>query len=175
MAGKISPVTVPGLRLTTGTLVSPRDVADALGSAFADFSSSVHYHPDFLPIKNRVESQGLSFQSSNRECYNALFTLPELERTLVSSQPSASGPDGVHILMLQHLSPTGKRFLLRVYNHIWRTSTFPSAWREATIVPILKLGKDRHQASSYRRISLTSCLCKVMERMINARLTWWLE
>ncbi|WP_143558918.1 reverse transcriptase domain-containing protein, partial [Solemya velum gill symbiont] len=40
---------------------------------------------------------------------------------------------------------------------------------------IAKPGKDSTQANSYRPISLTSCLCKTFERMINSRLVWTLE
>ena len=45
----------------------------------------------------------------------------------------------------------------------------------ATIKPLLKKGKPAEEVASYRPISLTSCLGKVAERMINARLYWWLE
>ncbi len=48
-------------------------------------------------------------------------------------------------------------------------------WREAIIVPIPKEGKDRSLPSSYRPISLKSCVCKVLERMVNQRLVWTLE
>ena len=45
----------------------------------------------------------------------------------------------------------------------------------ATVVPIPKPGKDHSEASNYRPIALTSCLCKTMKRMINDRLVWFLE
>ena len=43
------------------------------------------------------------------------------------------------------------------------------------MIPIHKKGKDKLKTSSYRPISLTSCVGKVMERMINTRLMWHLE
>ena len=46
---------------------------------------------------------------------------------------------------------------------------------ETIIVPIPKSGKDTSNLQNYRLIALTSCLCKTMERMINSRLTWYLE
>ena len=41
--------------------------------------------------------------------------------------------------------------------------------------PIPKPGKDKTEATNYRQIALTSCICKTMERMINDRLVWFLE
>ena len=54
----------------------------------------------------------------------------------------------------------------------WFT-TPPNA--KATMIPIFKKGKDPKQAASYRPISLTSCVGKTMERVVNQRLKWYQE
>ena len=51
----------------------------------------------------------------------------------------------------------------------------PEPWKEAIVVPIPKPGKPPGKPSSFRPISLTSCKAKVMERMINNRLRWYLD
>ena len=51
----------------------------------------------------------------------------------------------------------------------------PISWKEALIIPIPKPGKDTTDPINYRPISLTSCICKTFERMINNRLVWYLE
>ena len=65
--------------------------------------------------------------------------------------------------------------LLDIFNDIWASGEIPECWKEATVIPIPKPGKDSKNPSNYRPISLTSCLCKTMERMINTRLVWFLE
>ena len=52
---------------------------------------------------------------------------------------------------------------------------FPECWSEAIVIPIPKPGKDHSDPNNYRPISLTSCICKTLERMINDRLVWYLE
>ena len=49
-----------------------------------------------------------------------------------------------------------------------------TCWRHA-VIPIPKPAKNASGPNNYRPIALTSCLCKVMERMINNRLVWFLE
>ncbi|GBN86300.1 putative RNA-directed DNA polymerase from transposon BS [Araneus ventricosus] len=58
---------------------------------------------------------------------------------------------------------------------IWLEEYFPVTWRKAVVIPIPKPGKDPQIPTSYRPIALTSCLCKLMERMVNARLMHVLE
>ena len=55
------------------------------------------------------------------------------------------------------------------------TGNIPKSWKEATVIPIPKPDKDHTDPSNYRPIAQTSCVCKTMERMINDRLTWFLE
>ena len=77
--------------------------------------------------------------------------------------------------MLKHLPPKSLQALLDIFNDMWETGTFPESWELATVIPIPKPGKDHAEPNSYRPIALTSCLCKTLERMINARLVWYLE
>ena len=43
------------------------------------------------------------------------------------------------------------------------------------MIPIPKPGKDRTDPNNYRPIALTSCLFKIMERLINHLLAWFLQ
>ncbi len=46
----------------------------------------------------------------------------------------------------------------------------PGIWKEATILALKKAGKPPGAISSYRPVSLTSCVVKTMERMVHNRL-----
>jgi hypothetical protein len=63
----------------------------------------------------------------------------------------------------------------KAYEQIWRSGTFLTNWSEALVIPILKPGRDPKRTDSYKSISLTSCLCKLMEKMMNKRLVHVLE
>ncbi|MBJ3215791.1 reverse transcriptase family protein, partial [Salmonella enterica subsp. enterica serovar Corvallis] len=74
-----------------------------------------------------------------------------------------------------HLSSQSLVNLLFLFNRVLCEHVFPDSWREAIILPFPKPGKDPTDPSNYRPIALTSCLCKLLERMINTRLMWFLE
>merc|ERR1719154_507516 len=63
----------------------------------------------------------------------------------------------------------------QLFNKIYSMDIFPSVWKLAIIIPIPKPGKDHSNPLNYRPISLTSCLCKLFEKMVNSRLVWYLE
>jgi hypothetical protein len=48
------------------------------------------------------------------------------------------------------------------------TGTIPDEWRSALVVPVFKKG-DRHQASNYRPVSLTSIACKLLEHIVHSQ------
>ena len=65
--------------------------------------------------------------------------------------------------------------LLEIFNLSWEEGRVPQMWKEAIMIPIHKKGKDKTKSSSYRPISLTSCVVKTMERIVNRRLMFHLE
>ena len=79
------------------------------------------------------------------------------------------------VKMIEHLPLEGKQFLLKLTNHLWVTGSFPDVWEMATILAFKKPGKSGKLPSDYRPIALTSCICKIYERMVNVRLQWCLE
>ena len=91
------------------------------------------------------------------------------------STSTSSGPDQITYPLLSHLTQSALHFLLYIFYLSWSTHTFPSAWKQSAIIPILKSGKPSDSPSSYRPISLTSCTSKLFERMVLGRLTYFLE
>ena len=105
-----------------------------------------------------------------------LFTHEELEQAIKTLKMKKSpGPDQVTNEMIANLGHGMKRKLLQLFNTSWKTGRVPQAWKVAYMTPIYKQGKNKGKAESYRPISLLSCFCKTMERMVNTRLTWHLE
>ncbi|GFV24361.1 putative RNA-directed DNA polymerase from transposon X-element [Trichonephila clavipes] len=125
--------------------------------------------------KNRLERTPINFRCRQPLPYNCDFDMFELKRALSSAHNTSPGPDGISYVLLRHLSEDSLVSLLYLFNRIWREQMHPTQWQEAIVIPILKPGKDPKNPLSYRPIALTSCLCKTLERMVNARLVYQLE
>ena len=90
-------------------------------------------------------------------------------------QNSAPGADQICYKLLKHLLDDSLRALVRLINRVWATGALPTSWRHSTVVPVHKPTKPAHLQSSHRPISLTSAVCKLMEKMIVSKLKWFLE
>ena len=88
---------------------------------------------------------------------------------------TATGPGKNAYPMLNHLPRSGMDFLLLIVNLSWTLHSFPSIWKTSSIVPINKIGKPLDSSASFRSISLTSCVSKLVERIIPSRLLFILE
>ena len=106
---------------------------------------------------------------------NAPFSLEELKQQLSLCKDTAPGPDTITISMINHMTDVSLSTLLSSFNMLWEAHQYPDSWRRETKLPIGKPNKDPRDVGSYRPISLTSCVCKLFERMVNARLMWFLE
>ena len=106
------------------------------------------------------------------EVMKELFTEKELKEGMKQLQKEKSpGPNDITNEMLQQLGPSAKKTLLNIFNASWKNASVPQSWRDATMIPIHKKGKDKTKADSFRPISLTSCVGKLMEMLVNNRLT----
>jgi hypothetical protein len=96
------------------------------------------------------------------------FSIEGLVSSLKAGE--AEGPDGLAPLFLKNLGEVSRSFRLDTFNKSWREGVCPQAWKDTVIVPILKPGKPEGQIDFYRPRALTSCLAKLMERIIGKRL-----
>ena len=156
-------------------LTDKKSIVNLLASTLEDISSSDNLNPVFKDVKSQSERHRLDFRSEGNEDYNVPFSMSELKEALKKSKDSAVGPDNIHYQFLKRLPESCLEVLLKVYNQVWESGNFPPSWREALVIPIPKPGKDTTKPENYRPIALTSCLCKTMERMVNARLVHCLE
>ena len=61
-----------------------------------------------------------------------------------------------------------------IFNRSIRNSELPTQWKEATIIPIYKKG-NKTDPANYRPVSLTSIVCKNLEKCITERLKSHIE
>lgn len=163
--------------LTSGgiTTATPVRVAEILADHFADVSNGEHYPAQFMRNKHREEQRPLDFTTVNHEPYNEDLTMTEIFRALTLTSNTSPGPDGVHYKMMRRMHPSALATLLALFNKIWNTQTYPHQWSIATVLAFPKPGKPPTEASSYRPIALTSCIGKLMEKIVNVRLVRFLE
>ena len=172
LSGKFVPSPLPSLKVNNVLISDPREVSEKLGEHFANISSPENYCPEFKEI--REKPMVLDLSSEGDETYNMPYSIRELKEALTSVDSTAPGEDTMIYEMLIHLPKSAKDFLLKIINKIWDTGILPESWKISLIIPVKKPGKLATEPTSYRPISLTSCVCKLMEKMINNRLVWYL-
>ena len=161
--------------LHTGEMVADtKKVADILAEHFSQIARGEHLSIDFLNTKRIDEQILINFTTDVHYSYNDAFDMRELRSALSNCKSTAEGPDGIHYEMLKHLPEETQEFLLKIFNRIWVLREYPN-WNFFYILPFKKPGKSGNHPGDYRPIALTSCLCKLLERMVNVRFLWYLE
>ena len=180
MSGRAVKTKGPNLLVDeTGRVVTDsREIADLLADQYENASSDNNLSEEFIRHRRRFETEQESILNDRSEyggAINELFTMQELRTALAAAKDTAPGRDNITASMLRHLPESSLQVLLDLYNETWRQQQLPKEWKHSKIVPVLKPQKDPTKAVSHRPIALTSVPCKVMERMVNNRLTWYLE
>lgn len=117
-------------------------------------------------------------ENENSEKFlNYEITLDEVEAVVQQLKKNKSpGPDEVYTEMLQHAGEEFMTAVLKLFQMSWSTARVPMGWKQAEVKFLRKNGKKSyHDPGAYRPISLTSYLCKCMERIITTRLYGFAE
>ncbi|HMG39082.1 MAG TPA: reverse transcriptase domain-containing protein [Nitrososphaeraceae archaeon] len=155
--------------------------ANLLAKTYENISNTQNYSAKFLDYirDNNLQNNPhkISKDPVNEiENLNDKFDINELKQAIRSAKNNKSpGDDKIPYELLKHLHTDALKVLLTFYNEVWDEGQLPTDWHHAIILPLLKPNKEASNPESYRPISLTSTLCKVMEAMVNKRLQWYLE
>jgi len=184
MAGSESAPVIPTLISDGDECVTDREKADLLCKTYAKNSSSDNYSDKFKIYRSKQADITKSHvntilnitQQNKIDKINAPFCMSELRAAVQRTREnSAPGLDRISYVIIKQIPLPGLETLLEIFNLIWRTGQLPSDWKHSIITPIYKDLKNKHDPASYRPISLTSSLCKIMERMVADRLINFLE
>ena len=157
-----------------GKILTHKQAADSFANQYAK-ESNIDITAE-QQREARGEQRKRTKQSEGSDITNQCITLNEIQTALKKLKTKKSpGPDGITNEMLKHLGNVAVLKLLAIFNHSWTTGTLAQIWREAIMIPVYKKGKNKYNPASYRPISLTSCVVKTLERIINERLLWHLE
>ena len=156
---------------------NPEEISEILADTYYDISANYNYDKTFLTQKIKEENSLINFDPSpqtNAEplYYNLPFSENEVLLTMKQASKNTSpGPDRIPNLLLQKLHPNSMTYLTSLSNRTFSARTFPSSWKLAVTVPILKPQKNPNHPSSYRPISALSTLSKILEKILNKRLS----
>ena len=110
--------------------------------------------------------------SRNDDALNQKITIAEVENAIKYSKSSkSSGPDKIVYEMLKN-DTNQAQILCTLFNQVMNDHNTP--WHSSWITPIFKKG-NRNEADSYRCLNLSSCIEKLLTRILNDRLNYWIE
>lgn len=105
----------------------------------------------------------------------ASFSMCHLKTALDNTNNTAAGLDGIKFKTLIALPESGKKWLLDIFNKILISGEVPVAWCRCKIIPIPKPNSADNIQAQFQPISLLNCTRKLFEKMLHARLEWWVE
>ena len=132
----------------------PTEVADEIGRTLSERSRSGRNGPHATRRHVRRATGTVDFSTVEHTAYNEPFTMAELRSAIGALRDVSEGPDAIHTSMLRRLPTIAEEALLAMFNSLWETGVFPDAWREETVVPILKPGRSGLDPLHYRRCTL---------------------
>ena len=138
----------------------PRSIANCFSNHFASV------------FRNSALPSVPTPSSSSTKCIleSVSFPLSQVQQCIKRLPPSTSAdPEG----LCYELVKRGGSFLASKLSYFFGRSMevahLPKSWKHAKITPVFKSG-SRDQCANYRPIALTSCISRIMERIISSQI-----
>ncbi len=175
MDGSSGPKEIPTLRVDLDTYVTDKEKADAIATHLEKISSDDNLTSRFREVRKTKEERNKHLFKSkplDNKLYNAPIHVREVKDALIKKDNKSSpGEDSIPYVLCKHLPHAALIELTTLFNQIWTTGAIPRRWKHGIVVPLLKPDKNPEMPVSYRPISLTDHLGKILETIVNNRLT----
>ena len=173
--GKTKPSFV--LKYDNKTFISDKEKADLLCERIAHNSQNTCLLREEKTFRQNFEDRYQDPADDNTLDINKPFTVDEVKAALqsINDVNKAPGKDKLSYQMLQQLPENMLLIFTDFFNFCYSKGKLPDAWKAATVFALHKTGKPVENPESYRPISLTPHASKWFERVINMRLTHYLN
>lgn len=107
-----------------------------------------------------------NYPHNHSKLENFYFTPNDVYQLLISLDVSkGTGPDNTHNIVIKNCAQSLCFPLYCIFRLSLDSGCLPDLWKCSNIIPIYKKG-SHYMAENYRPISLTSVICKIMERLL---------
>lgn len=132
-------------------------------------AATVDSNPDQLDL-NSLEDKN----NQNNPEISSPTNFKEIKSTLMSLKNNkAPGPDGIVNELLKYGQDTLLHPIAKLFNRILETGIVPIQWKHGHIIPVQKPGQPT--ANNQRGLTMLSCVGKVFTKLLNNRITEYLE
>ena len=176
-----------------GLYTDPSDMENTL---FATFFEATHlsagnfddeFYNTVTNIYEEIRSEDISFEETGVEneggisnqnvanCLNFKISLKEIKKSIKNTQANGKSFDNhnLHPLMLQHLGSKFLKLIKKLFNSCLSKNTW--VWNDAEVIFFRKEGKENYSMpGSYRPISISSYIGKLLEKIIAKRISTYL-
>ena len=158
---------IPNLKRKDGSFTkTDEEVAETLNEQYY----SVFTKENLTNIPNIPAKPLVTEKLSNIE-----IKREDVEKLLKNLIPNkAPGLDGLHPKVLKEMAEVVSQPITEIFRRSFDSGSIPTNWLQAVICPIFKKG-DKSDPSNYRPVSLTSIICKMLERIIVVHIIKHLE
>ena len=157
------PQSLPPIKTKCGELcLDSHKKASLFNSNFSSvFIKDNGIKPPVSPFSNPVQTEMPNF---------IVFPGDVKESILSLKQSTSRSPDDIPAIFLKRTMDYLVYPLSKIYNLSLLQSKLPLLWKQAIVVPVHKKGL-RNLTSNYRPISLTSNVCRVLERIVHKKVS----